>query len=247
MLLRLSRWRATALVVGVSVLASLGLTLAVELALQRPLAFVLVAASISVLIPVLVATPVAGITLGLMHDLDAARREAQRLARTDALTGALSRRHFIEVAQRELLRARREAMPLALLLLDVDDFKHVNDRAGHETGDEVLKAVSRACLAALRPGDPLARWGGEEFIALLPGAGPGEAIGVALRVRAAIADTQVPAPDGRVRVTASIGVASDTDPSEPLGALISRADRAMYAAKRGGKNAAVADRALEAA
>jgi diguanylate cyclase (GGDEF)-like protein len=242
LLLRLPPWRATALVVAASVLGSIALTTFIQLSLDVSARAMIVGLVIATVVPVTIATPVAGVIVSLMHRLDAARREAQRLASTDLLTGALNRRRFIEVAERELARAQHDAASISVLLLDVDDFKQVNDRAGHEVGDEVLRAVSSACSTALRPGDPMARWGGEEFVALLPGAGPGEAIGIALRVRDAIAGIAVPAPTSPLRVTASVGVASRYDSAERLDALISRADRAMYEAKRRGKNGAVVDR-----
>jgi diguanylate cyclase (GGDEF)-like protein len=242
--LNMPLWLLVALTVVFSVAFSVLFTYATDWALHRALERSALIASI--LIPVLVATPVAHFGFGLMHSADAARREAQRLANTDLLTGVLNRRRFVEVARDEL--SRREDKPVSVLLLDLDDFKHINDRHGHDAGDAVLRLISRACLDALRPGDPFARWGGEEFIALLPGAGPDVAIGVALRVRDAIAAQRLDLGSEAIHITASIGVAVDAPAgSGNLDTLITRADRAMYEAKRGGKNAAKLDDGVAAA
>lgn len=240
-LLRLPRVQAIALVVAVSVLASDLLTIAFCAYIFDSPRALIAGLVISTVIPLAVATPVAGVILTLMHRLDAARREADLLASMDYLTGALNRRHFLDAAKRELARSQHTAAPLSVLMLDVDDFKTVNDRAGHDVGDEVLRTVAHACRDAMRPGDLLARWGGEEFVALLPGAGAREAIAIGRRLCVAVAAIGVPSAPGTQRVTASLGVASSLEPDEPLDAIIARADRAMYEAKRRGKNGVVHD------
>jgi diguanylate cyclase (GGDEF)-like protein len=173
----------------------------------------------------------------LLRDVHEARLEAQRLARTDPLTGTLNRRHFAELAEREFERARRSGGPVALLLLDFDDFKRINDDHGHAAGDAVLKAAAAAVAARLRMVDVLARWGGEEFVVLLPGTPQAEAVRVAERLREAVMAVATPIADGRTaRTSTSIGVAVAERGSGSLQALVAAADQAMYAAKHAGRN-----------
>jgi diguanylate cyclase (GGDEF)-like protein len=223
------------LTVSFSVAFSVLFTCVTELALRRAIDGQTL--FIAAVVPAIVAGPVAHFGFRLMHLANDARREAQRLANTDLLTGILNRRRFVEIARAEL--ARGNAEPIALLLMDLDDFKRINDSHGHDAGDTVLKLVSQTCLTALRPGDPFARWGGEEFIALLPGAGVEAALSIAAGMRDAIAAAAVVLGGQAIRVTASIGIAvDDAAAGANLDALISRADHAMYEAKRAGKNAA---------
>lgn len=235
--LRLPRQARVAIAVGVSIAFSelfTSITMAL-IHIRETLPYFVIPA----VVPALVAGPICMFTYGLIDELEAARSEAQRLANTDLLTGVLNRRRFIEIAKDELARARRSAAPLSVLLLDIDDFKAINDRHGHDVGDAVLRRLSGICTSALPPEYPFARWGGEEFIALLRGAGPGDAIGIAMRVREAIAAGDLEVGGRSLRVTASIGVAADERDEDGLDTIISRADRAMYEAKRKGKNAAV--------
>jgi diguanylate cyclase (GGDEF)-like protein len=235
-LLRLPTWLSVSCIVAVSVAFSVLLTLGLTLPVLRPGESLFKYLSIAIVVPVLVATPVSTFVLRLMHELEAARHEAQLLASTDLLTGSLNRRRFLEVAQRELQRARRGDHGMALLLLDIDDFKHVNDRHGHEAGDIVLKRVAGLCEAALRPGDHFARWGGEEFVALLSDIGMDDAVVVANRMRNDIATAPIVLGSTGVPLTVSVGVVSNGHAIETLDLLIARADQAMYAAKRAGKN-----------
>ncbi|RQO80373.1 diguanylate cyclase [Acidovorax sp. FJL06] len=162
------------------------------------------------------------------------------LSNTDGLTGIANRRHFDDALAREWARAQRGAAPLALILLDVDVFKHFNDHYGHLAGDACLRtlATTLAQVGARREGELAARFGGEEFVVLLPGADLAAAAEVAHHVQAAIQQLALPhegAPHGIV--TVSFGVASlqpqrDQLPEE----LVRRADRAMYRAKQGGRN-----------
>lgn len=161
------------------------------------------------------------------------------LAQRDPLTGLANRRTFEEALRREVARARRSGAPLAVAALDVDHFKRVNDAHGHPAGDAVLAAVAARAAAALRAGDLLARVGGEEFAALLPGAGLAAAAEVAERVRAAIAGAPLEADGRSLSVTASLGCAA-LEPSDPDGAaLLARADARLYQAKRAGRDRVV--------
>jgi diguanylate cyclase (GGDEF)-like protein len=153
-------------------------------------------------------------------------------ARLDALTGLLNRRGFIERAEIELARARRERSRLAIATFDLDHFKAINDDYGHEVGDRVLARAARAFAAEMREVDVLARMGGEEFVALLPGEGAAEAAMVADRVRerlAALSDPDLPT------VTVSAGVASLSPPGD-LDELLRAADGALYEAKSSGRD-----------
>ncbi len=231
------RWSVT-VIVGVSVLLSVSFIGGMAVAFEFELGEALWSIAVAVLVPVLVATPVARVLLDLLHSLEALRAQAQSLANADPLTGAFNRRRFIELAEAHLARANHDQKPTSVLLLDIDDFKRVNDRHGHEAGDRVLKTVAETCVRALRPGDLFARWGGEEFVALLPTAGKDDAFDVARRLRDAVARAAVQAGGQRIGVTVSVGVATQSEGNGDLDALLSQADRAMYSVKRSAKAAA---------
>jgi diguanylate cyclase (GGDEF)-like protein len=155
---------------------------------------------------------------------------------TDELTGLANRRRFMEVVELELKRAERFQSPLGLLLVDLDDFKLVNDRFGHGTGDEVLRALSDVFRESLRDVDLAARLGGEEFAVLLPETDYSGAAGVAERLRASLASLELDAPEGeRFGVTASFGVAVYPE-AQSADELLRTADAALYRAKAEGKN-----------
>jgi len=165
-----------------------------------------------------------------------AEEQLAELARLDPLTGAANRRSFFEAAEVELARARRHARPQAVVMLDIDHFKSVNDSHGHLTGDELLRRVAAECRAQLRATDLFARYGGEEFVCLLDGTDAEGAMQTAERMRAAVESGVVLVSEGRrVRATISAGVAV-ADPGEPLTAVLARADRALYASKEAGRN-----------
>ena len=153
-------------------------------------------------------------------------------ARVDELTGLLNRRGFEERTAAELARARRDRAPLAVVSFDLDYFKRINDEFGHEAGDTVLVRLADCFRAEAREIDVVARMGGEEFVALLPGADPDDAHGFAERIRVRLAAS---AGDGSPRVTTSAGVASAIAP-ERLEELLKAADMALYAAKARGRD-----------
>jgi len=165
--------------------------------------------------------------------------DAMRLLTTvDPLTGAYNRRHGVALLAAELSRQQRNGQPFAALMLDVDHFKAINDRFGHPAGDAVLCALVQAARRGLRAADVVARWGGEEFLLVLPGSDAAAALAAAERVRAELAATQVASPGGEpIHFTVSIGVAvpNSNDPEE----LLRRSDVALYAAKTGGRNRVV--------
>ncbi|MEO8248045.1 MAG: GGDEF domain-containing protein [Burkholderiales bacterium] len=159
----------------------------------------------------------------------------RELASRDPLTGAFSR-GFIQQALRTLGAAqKRQAAPYSVLLLDVDHFKDVNDRCGHACGDEVLRKITAAVLAELRPSDQCGRWGGEEFIVLLPQTTLDAAAEAANRLRRRVKRLDLASLAAGLKVTVSIGVA-EAEPAETAEATIGRADTALYAAKRAGRN-----------
>jgi len=165
--------------------------------------------------------------------------ELEAKARIDALTGVYNRGHFLEMGRREMERAARAARPLAVILLDIDHFKEVNDTYGHDAGDTALKAVAATCAGALRSRDLLGRWGGEEFAVVLPGTSPEEACLVAERMRQEIAARRVVLDRTvTVELTASFGVAGRqrTTRDTSLEDLFKAADAALYRAKNSGRN-----------
>ena len=159
------------------------------------------------------------------------------LALTDPLTGAYNRRHFFEQAEKEALLAEKTGGAISFLLLDADHFKRLNDRFGHAVGDAVLKELTATCLRSLRPGDLLARHGGEEFVVMLRQTALPEALAVAERLRAAIAQCAVSSGSDEVRFTVSVGVALFQG---SVLATLQRADESLYAAKQGGRDRVVA-------
>ncbi|HYF66248.1 MAG TPA: diguanylate cyclase, partial [Herpetosiphonaceae bacterium] len=179
--------------------------------------------------------------------LEAALKREQSLARTDSLTGIANRRHFFDLANHALAVAKRYGHPLSLILFDLDHFKRINDTWGHQYGDSVLQQVVRFAQGCLRDTDLYARYGGEEFMVLLPQSDGAEALGVAERIRQAVAEQDFITPQGATEVTVSLGIASLDGPDDTLESLIGRADEAMYQAKAGGRNrSAVADGAASA-
>ena len=179
----------------------------------------------------------------LLADMRRQERELVRLATTDALTQTHNRRHALELARRELVRQHRTGRHLALLVLDLDHFKTVNDTHGHAAGDAVLASVSAAAREALRAMDIFGRLGGEEFIVVLPETDQTQAIASAERLRTRIAALDTPAGEASIRITVSIGIAVDgvlgRDPDTALTELLRRADSALYAAKSAGRDRCV--------
>lgn len=178
-------------------------------------------------------------TVHVLFALHRSREDYLALARIDPLTGISNRRELSAMADAILADARRSDEPVAVLMLDLDRFKTVNDTRGHESGDEVLRVVSARMRNALREGDLLGRWGGEEFVAFLPATTLAQAMMVGDRVRAAISGSPISMDsDDAVTITASVGCAVTV--SEGADEVIGRADRAMYLAKRSGDSVVAA-------
>ncbi len=175
----------------------------------------------------------------LMVLRDISRRHADasqlvELLRKDHLTGAWNRSHFFSVAERECTLARQTGQPLAIIAVDLDHFKSVNDTYGHAAGDQVLKMFTEVTRSLLRPADTFARLGGEEFTVLLPNSTLRDAVQMAERLRQQLASHTL-APHG-FSVTASFGCAQMGETAATSGELLAVADQALYAAKRGGRD-----------
>jgi diguanylate cyclase (GGDEF)-like protein len=174
--------------------------------------------------------------LGLAINNALAHDRLERLAAVDPLTDAYNRRFGLGRLREEFSRAVRAENPLGILMLDLDRFKTINDTYGHLVGDRVLRAVAGACRRVLRDGDVLVRFGGEEFLVLLPGAGPEDVRLVAERIRRAVAETSVVDGDQRIGVTVSLGGATYGDSSDSPDAIVALADAALYRAKEAGRD-----------
>lgn len=169
----------------------------------------------------------------------ALEQELMREARTDALTGLANRRALDEAASQHVKRAARSGRPLSVILCDIDHFKIINDRHGHDVGDKVIRAVAAQLRDAVRDTDALGRWGGEEFLIILPDTDGAEARILAERIRAAIEAAAQPLPND-AHVTISLGVSSvgiaALAQDNPWAKLVKSADDAMYRAKAAGRN-----------
>jgi diguanylate cyclase (GGDEF)-like protein len=164
--------------------------------------------------------------------------QVHHLATVDGLTGIANRRHFFDIAGREVAVARRRETALAAVMLDIDHFKRINDTYGHQVGDDVICGVVDRLRSQSRDTDLLARYGGEEFVLLLPDAGS-QAVETAERLRAEVAGIPVETRDGPVDVTISVGVAYLRPDDNGLDTLLGRADECLYSAKESGRNRVV--------
>lgn len=170
--------------------------------------------------------------------------DIQKIAWQDGLTGVFNRRRLEEEAARLVMRCRRTGDALTVMMLDVDHFKSVNDRFGHQTGDEVLRRLAAVAQASIRTDDYLARYGGEEFCILLLGTSEEDALSLAERLRWNFEQTQIGYSNQIVRSTVSIGVADSTHVGLDFTALVAAADAALYSAKEHGRNRVVAHSSL---
>jgi diguanylate cyclase (GGDEF)-like protein len=164
-------------------------------------------------------------------------REIRENSVRDGLTGCFNRTHAIEVLDAELRRARRSKLPLSLLMFDLDNFKNINDRHGHLCGDAVLAAIGAIMKSELRGSDVKCRYGGDEFMVILPDTPVGGARQVSDNLRRAIAERPVMWNDGQITVTASFGITGVNTADHDPRSAIARADSALYRAKQVGRNA----------
>lgn len=180
----------------------------------------------------------------LMQDITEQKRAEQTLRRltiTDELTGAFNRRHATYEAGLYLPSEGHDGPGLSVVLIDIDHFKAINDRYGHQAGDEALRRLTRVASSALREVHPddaaiFSRFGGEEFLVLLPGVGAARSVEIAEYLREAISTIEIPNPAGAFGFTASFGVATYTSSDANLDGLFARADAALYQSKEDGRN-----------
>ncbi|HEX4062161.1 MAG TPA: GGDEF domain-containing protein [Streptosporangiaceae bacterium] len=191
---------------------------------------VAIACVLSPLLLIVALPPVILLQRSLLH------QQLRAAARTDAKTGLLNAAAWQREADTEISRVLRARQPLALLLMDIDHFKRVNDTHGHLAGDQVLTALADVLRQQVRETDVVGRFGGEEFVVLLPGADTAEAIKIAERLRAQVGATVTSAAGVEVTVTVSIGAALLGQHGDELRALLTAADLALYRAKRAGRN-----------
>ena len=173
--------------------------------------------------------------LDLQAELIFAREELRRQATYDSLTRLLNRAATCDLLQRELERAEREQLSLSIILADIDFFKRINDTYGHLAGDAVLRETSQCMRSVVRPYDGIGRYGGEEFLLVLPGCDHDGAIALAERLRECVESNPMALAEGIIPITLSLGVASNALTRDMEG-LIGAADAALYRAKNGGRN-----------
>ena len=232
-MLNLGPWRAALLLLLPSVLVCVGLALAVQALLgvgdTRAL---LLAAGACALVPPLLCWP-------LLQHLQSLERQCLALevrASRDELTGALNRESFLQLAEREFARSRRYDADCALLMVDADRFRNINDRFGRNCGDALLREIVQASGRQLRSPDVLARFSGEALSVLLPQTDPLGALDVAERIRETVAELQMAWKGATVGTTVSVGVASLGVGHAGLDSLLGDADGALHAAKEAGRN-----------
>ncbi len=166
-----------------------------------------------------------------------AQAALERLATQDALTGLANRRHFLELAARTIEQARRYQRPLSIVMMDVDHFKQINDTFGHNTGDQVLVSVAQCMLTVLRKVDILGRYGGDEFVILLPETTQEGARRLTERLRQVVSQQSIIAGGVSLPISLSIGLTSNIQqPDLALDELLQRADRALYYSKQAGRD-----------
>lgn len=175
-----------------------------------------------------------------LHTSQRLQEEINDQARHDTLTGAYNRRAFDDFANKEWPRTVRRGNPFSVLTVDIDHFKKFNDQHGHHTGDATLVQVSNAAQTALRANDIWCRYGGEEFVALLPNTTIEQAIAVAERLRCSVEETTIATPSGLLSVSVSIGAAERSSTQSSWAEVLAISDAALYAAKAAGRNRVVA-------
>lgn len=234
-LVELGHLRAVCVITSFSIVCSVSLT-AMLVWVQGVRGMALVhGLLIGAAIPAVVAPLAVHWFMGLIYDLEAARVQLLLLATKDIVTGAYNRRYLMAQLEAEVERTRRTHLPVSLVLFDVDHFKQINDGQGHAAGDFILHSVTQLALALIRPYDVFARYGGDEFIILMPNLALAEACTVAERIRTAVCEASLPWGETVVRVTVSVGISSLGD-GEAGTNMIGRADAALYMAKRMGRD-----------
>ncbi len=196
---------------------------------------------VATIVPIIVSPIVATSLVKLLFQTLELETKLRELAITDYLTQLLNRREWMRETSRHIHLAKRNSSNFAILMLDLDNFKSINDTYGHMTGDKVLIAFTQAIQSKCRTSDILARFGGEEFIILLPDASEQQALQFAERIQQQTRSLKINIDENIITITTSIGI-SIYDPDKPakLDTLISQADKALYQAKEQGKNRTIA-------
>lgn len=238
-LLRMGLVRSLIVCTSIAITSSVLCTAAVMLLLPDSREYFWYNMIVAVASPLLSAPGLALIAFAMVYKLDETQTALTLAAETDALTGVANRRYFMRQAERAFVDAQAGGPSFAVVMLDIDHFKAINDTHGHGIGDEVLLDVAQACRQALRASDCFARFGGEEFVALLRGTDGADAAATAEILRKTVATL---AFENRTppAVTVSLGVASYLANSESLHDILNEADRQLYAAKAAGRNRVMA-------
>lgn len=196
----------------------------------------IVAISIAVIAPVVIIPLFSSFALNLLFQLDEAEKILRVLSIQDDLTGAINRRHFITLAENEVKRCNRYGEIFSIAFIDIDDFKKINDSFGHLAGDQVLRSMSDIFTKNIRTTDSFARYGGDEFVILMPNTDYSQAIECVERIRAIISTTSVSYLQDTISFTVSMGVIAINKRDIELEKLLYQVDQALYTAKRKGKN-----------
>ena len=191
---------------------------------------------ISIIVPGAITPLLTGYLFVILEKLDHAENYLQKLVTVDELTRVNNRRQFIKLASNELARCKRYNNIFSILMMDIDKFKDINDYYGHLAGDKVLQALAHTCCSIIRPNDVLARFGGDEFVILLPMTESVEAEELAERIRQQLVKTPVITDQHKINFSVSIGIAPYTESILNLDQILINADLALYEAKRQGRN-----------
>jgi diguanylate cyclase (GGDEF)-like protein len=241
----LKRFGVVAVVVAVtigSIILSVAISGAFHWAIGLPMRPSAWAATL--ICPALIAPIMSWWTFDLVLQVERAHEQLRVQSNIDHLTGIFNRRYFMDRLGEEIDRAARYGTAFAVAVIDIDNFKRVNDEHGHLSGDEILKQLTQVCAKQVREVDTLARIGGEEFALLLPQTGPAEAEDLVERLRASVAATRAKIGDGWLDMTVSIGLTSAGRDALVVNGILRHADEALYDAKRQGKNRLVARAAV---
>jgi len=232
-ILRLGHGRSLLLLTVVSTIGSVVVTLLLANLLGVRGSGYLYSALMGTLVPLIMVPVTMTRIIGLMLELEKTRTQLHHLATHDPLTSAYNRSYFMSRFEETRIAAQKKNEPLSVMMIDVDEFKSINDCYGHVGGDIALAAIAQVMRGSLRLQDIFARYGGEEFIVLMPQTTLEEACQVAEKLRGAVAEMQVPIQQETIAVTVSIGISSV---KQGLAHVIDRADAALYEAKRNGRN-----------
>jgi diguanylate cyclase (GGDEF)-like protein len=235
---RFGLWPVLAGVTIVSIVASVAITVLAHRVAGEPM--LPLAWAICIACPLVLAPTMSLGSFSLLIKLDHAHEQLRLISNVDDLTGAYNRRYFTERLRAEVERSARSGFTFSLALIDIDNFKAVNDQHGHLAGDEVLRRLAQTCMAQVRSTDTFARFGGEEFAVLLPQTDTAHALQWLERLRQHVAQLRVELPGGTIGATVSIGLATTGKPAQlaaaEINAVLRVADEALYRAKRAGKN-----------